>query len=53
MQAVLKRLMSVVLAAGPIGWISIVALAALALVGYAIHELTLLAVAFLGNGSRL
>lgn len=40
MHVVLKKLLSVLSAAGPVGWISIVALAAMATIGYAIHELT-------------
>ena len=40
MYVVLKKLLSVLSAAGPVGWISIVALAAMGTIDYAIHELT-------------
>lgn len=53
MQALLKRLMSVLLASGPIGWISVITLAALGVAGYAIHEIIVLAVAFLRHSGSI
>ena len=42
MQGLLKKLLTVLEAVGPVGWISIVALVAMGSVDYTLHEMTTL-----------
>ena len=51
MYAVLKKLLGVLLRAGPVGWVCVVALGAFATAAYAIHQIAALASAFLAHAS--